>query len=158
MDNAHTEIAQRIRQRAFRTRNPRAAMKLLALADEVPSMHFPNAPVILAQYVPPTPPPRRDLRAQHQLRRRRRRLDAMRPLNRHPRILERLAELLPRAKGRPAALLRAELHLEEWEIASLADAIEESWGIAIDRRAIGDWETLNDVGDSVADALATLAA
>jgi hypothetical protein len=47
MEPAQQELAQRIRARAFRSRNPRSARKLLALAGEVETMRFASPPVRL---------------------------------------------------------------------------------------------------------------
>lgn len=77
-----------------------------------------------------------------------------RPLTRHPRLLESLAELLPRARGRPGADLRRNLHMDDEEIGAFRVAIEEAFGIHIDHRSVGEWETLNDVTDTIAAALA----
>jgi hypothetical protein len=151
MDTTHAEIAARIRRRAFRSRNPRAARKLLALADEVPSMHLPHAGRVLVLMGPPEKRPG-DLPGLRAIRRRKRWLDMARPLNRHPLILARLGELIPRAKGRPGARLREDLHMDDAEIAALAAAIEDAWHVPIDRRAADEWETLNDVTDTIAAA------
>jgi hypothetical protein len=157
MDKTHAEIAARIRMRAFRSRDPRAALKLLALAEEVPSMRFPNASRVLLHLkyeqrrVGETPQLR-------QLRKKKRWLDVARPLTRHPRILSDLADLLPRARGRPGADLRTDLMMDDTEIEALRIAAEEAFGVFIDRRAPDEWETLNDVTDSIAAQLATEAA
>lgn len=145
------EIASRIRRRAFRSRNARTALKLLALADEVPAMHLPNAARLLVHIG--TPPPRPgDTPQLRRLRRKKRWLDMARPLTRHPRLLEGIAELLPRARGRPGARLREDLHLDPDEIAAFATALEEAFEIRIDRRDADEWETLNDVTDTIAAA------
>ena len=47
MDNTRTELAQRIRARAFRSRNIHAAQRLLALAGEVETMAFSRPPQAL---------------------------------------------------------------------------------------------------------------
>lgn len=151
MEQDHTEIAQRVRRRAFRSRNPRAAIKLLALADQLPSMHLPNAAVILvdmrrADRHRPIESP-----AQRQARARRRQRSMARPLNSHPLILERLGELYPKLRNKPAADLRDELFMDDDAIEALADAIEHAWG-PIDRRAAADWRTVADVTATIATA------
>ena len=156
MEQTHAEIAAKIRRRAFRSRNPRHALKLLALAEEVPTMVSNGSRVLMHLRLEErrsreTPQLRR-------LRKKKRWLDVARPLNRHPMILDRLGELLPRARGRPGARLREDLHLDADEIAAFAGAIEDAWSIPIDRRLAAEWETLNDVGDTIAAALSTEAA
>lgn len=157
MEQTNAELAARIRRSAFRSGNARSALKLLRLADEVPTMHLPNGARLMVHIG--TPPPRPgDTPQLRRLRRKKRWLDASRPLTRHPRLLEALAELLPRGRGRPGADLRKHLHLEEDEILAFRDAIEERFTIHIDHRAVMDWETLNDVTDTIALAIATEAA
>lgn len=149
------ELASRIRRRAFQSRNARTALKLLALAEEVPAMHLPNAARLLVHIGTPPPNGRQrpgDTPQLRRLRRKKRWLDMARPLTRHPRLLEGIAELLPRARGRPGARLREDLHLDDAEIAAFATALEEAFEIRIDRRDADEWETLNDVTDTIAAA------
>lgn len=153
MEPINAELAARIRRSAFRSGNARSALKLLRLADEVPTMHLPNGARLLVHIG--TPPPRPgDTPQLRRLRRKKRWLDTARPLTRHPRLLEDIANLLPRARGRPGADLRKHLHMDCDEIAAFRAAIEEAFGVPIDHRAIADWETLNDVTDTIAAALA----
>lgn len=145
------EIASRIRRRAFNSGNARTAIRLLALADEVPSMHLPNGARILMHIG--TPPPRNtETPALRRLRRKKRWLDMARPLTRHPRLLESIADVLPRARNRPGARLREDLRLDDAEIAALATALEEAFAIHIAAADRADWETLNDVTDTIAAA------
>ena len=78
-----------------------------------------------------------------------------RPLNHHPRILDQLGELLPRFRGRPGARLREDLHMTDDELEALPASIESAFGIPIDSRQAGEWETLNDVTDTIAAAFGT---
>lgn len=154
MEQTHAELAARIRRSAFRSRNARSALKLIALAEEVPTMHLPNGARVLMHIG--TPPPRPgDTPQLRRMRKRKRWLDMARPLNRHPMILEQLGDLVPRFRGRPGARLREDLHLTDDELDALPSAIENCFGIAIDRRTADEWETLNDVTDTIAGALAT---
>ena len=54
MTDSQDEIARRIRRRAFRSGNARDARRLLALADEVPTIRFTNAARVL-QAIDPAP-------------------------------------------------------------------------------------------------------
>lgn len=153
MEQQKAEIAAQLRRRAFRSRNARAALKLMALADDVPRMNLPNGGRFLVHMTVPDRPG--DTPALRRLRKKKRWLDYARPINRHPRILEQLAEILPRARNRPGARLREDLHLDDGEIAAFAGGVENAFGIGIDRRDAGEWETLNDVTDTIAAAIAT---
>lgn len=154
MEPINAELAARIRRSAFRSGNARTALKLMRLADEVPTMHLPNGARMLVHVG--TPPPRPgDTPQLRRMRRRKRWIDAARPLTRHPRLLEQIGELLPRARGRPGADLRKHLHMDDEEIAAFRVSIEEAFGIPIDARAVDEWETLNDVTDTIAGQLAT---
>ena len=148
----HTlEIASRIRRRAFLSGNARTAIRLLALAEEVPGMHLPNGARLLMHIG--TPPPRQgDTPQLRRLRRKKHWLDMARPLTRHPRLLERIADLLPRARNRPGARLREDLRLDQAEIDAFAAALEEAFEIRIATADRGEWETLNDVTDTIAAA------
>lgn len=157
MEHTQAEIAARIRRRAFRSGNARAALKLLALADEVPSMHLPNGGRLLVHIGAPPPRPG-DTPALRALRKRKRWLDVARPLNRHPVILDQLGELMPRFRGRPGARLREDLHMTDEELQALPGAIESAFGIPVDRRTAEEWENLNDVTDTIAAAMNTEAA
>lgn len=153
MEQHKVEIAAQLRRRAFRSRNARSALKLMALAEEVPTMHLPNgARLLMLMTVPDRRPG--DTPQLRRLRRKKRWLDVARPLTRHPRILEGLAELLPRARNRPGASLRTDLHLDDDEIDALRVAAEEAFGVHLSHSAAGEWETLNDVTDSIAAQLA----
>lgn len=153
MEQQKAEIAAQLRRRAFRSRNARAALKLMALADDVPRMNLPNGGRLLVHMTVPDRPG--DTPQLRRLRRKKRWLDHARPLTRHPRVLEALGDLIPRGRGRPGANLRGDLHLHDDEIEQLRLACEEAFGICIDARAPDEWETLNDVTATIAAQLAT---
>lgn len=71
-------------------------------------------------------------------------------LNKHPRILEDLAVLLPPGGRRPDTRLAGDLGFTRDDKQALRGAVEAAWDIAIAERAADAWRTLADVAATIA--------
>lgn len=75
-------------------------------------------------------------------------------MNRHPKILEQLAQLLPPAPYYPGTFLSSEMGLGPAGRRELAGTIEEAFDIKLDDRRVPQWRTLADVTADIAACLA----
>lgn len=79
-------------------------------------------------------------------------------MNRHPKILEQLAQLFPAGPYHPGTFLSSEMGLGPAGRRELASTIEEAFDIKLDERRIPEWRTLADVTADIATCLAVAVA